>query len=392
MVSTGLIITELAVSLAKRGWVVEVLALQPMGLVDGRITEPTPRKMVYEGVTVRRPPPFNLRTIFRWPFFVIYCAWHALRGAGRFDGLVVTTNPPFVGIVGWLLKLVRRKPYVVIVHDINPDMIIRNKRLRANSPVAWLWERINRIIFREAGANIVLGRDMARIIAAKLQQDHPPMPVIPNWSDEQSVRHMPKHLNPFRAEHVPPGVFLVQYAGTMSFLHNVEPLLEAAEILKHEPVFFQFIGEGDKKDRMQKLAAEKRLGNTQFLPFQPKKRLGEVLSAPDLSVVCLASEMTGYAVPCKSYGVMGAGVPILALMDAESEIGLTVKEAGCGVVIPAATGAKVAEAIRELARQPEKVEEMGRRGYQAFQSHHTLSRATTAYEAAFREAFDIKAE
>ena len=213
------------------------------------------------------------------------------------------------------------------------------------------------------------------------------MRLIPNWTDEKAVHPVPKGENPFRQVHNPQDAFLVQYSGTIARIHNVEPLVEAAGLLQDQPILFQFVGEGFKKRKLQEFVREKGLKNVQFLPHQPEARLAEVLSAADLAVVCLDKSFTGSSVPSKTYGIMAAGVPILALLGADSEIGLTLAETGCGVVLPDATGSQVAETIRALRDDPERLRRMGAAGLRAFQDRFTLSKAAAEYDRVLKECF-----
>ncbi len=311
----------------------------------------------------------------------------ALRLAGNNDGLVVTTNPPFLGFAAALVKWLRRKPYVNIVHDVYPDTAVSAGLIRRSSLVTFLWERITRLILRAATANVVIGRDMETLVRKKLGPRYRGQVVlIPNWADPK-IAPISHDRNDFRREHNPQGHFLIQYSGTMARIHNVEPLVEAAALLQDQPILFQFIGEGFKKPLAQKMVQDLGLTNVQFLPFQPEERLAKVLSAADLAAVCLAPEFTGSSVPSKSYGVMAAGVPILGLLEPESEIGLTIKETDCGLVIPQASGQAVAEAIKALSANPERCKQMGENGRRAYEQRFTLEFAAAQFDRLFRNVF-----
>jgi glycosyltransferase involved in cell wall biosynthesis len=320
--------------------------------------------------------------------FMVGAAFHALLKANAYDGLVVATNPPFLGLAAVLVRWLRRKPYVMIGYDIYPETAVGAGLLGVNSVATRIWAWVSRLIFSNSAMNIVIGRDMEQVIARKCgNRPCAGSALITNWSDLRRVFPVAAEQNAFRKQHNPRGLFVVQYSGMMARIHNVEPLLEAAEILNRDPVLFQFIGDGFKKSKMQQEAQRRGLTNVHFLPFQPEDNLAQVLSAADLAVVCLAREFTGLSVPSKAYGIMAAGVPILAMMEPHSEIGLTVKESDCGIVISIASGDQVAAAIRTLVADPERARVMGRNGYLAFKSRFTLDIAAAQYDKVFREAF-----
>ena len=171
--------------------------------------------------------------------------------------------------------------------------------------------------------------------------------MIPNWSDERRVRPVPAAANTFRREHGLNGQLVVQYAGRIGEKHNLEPLIDAARLLSDTDVLFQFIGEGAKRSKLEALVADSGLANVQFLPYQPMERLGEMLSAADLAVVCLETGHTGISVPSKAYGVIASATPIIGILDPDGEIGQMIKETGCGVLVE-----PKGEEIASMALQP----------------------------------------
>jgi glycosyltransferase involved in cell wall biosynthesis len=342
--------------------------------------------MEYQGITIVRVPSTGshegglLRRLLFALTYSVSTAWFVLRNHRKFGGLLVTTNPPFLGLVGWLASRLFSTRYVVIVYDVYPDIVIRLGRLRASSWIARIWEWTNSLVLNAAFANVVIGRDMMEIVARKAAaRNRSKFVLIPNWSDDAIVAPVPREKNGFRKEHCAGEVFVVQYSGRMASTHNLEPLVEAAGLLVDRPVLFQFIGDGAKKQALARMVGEKGLKNVQFLPYQPIERLGEVLSAADLAVVCLEKVFTGLSVPSKAYGIMAGGTPILGFLDTEGEIGRTISENECGVVLPDPTGEQVARTIESLLRDPERLKRMGRNGYEAFKANYTLKRSAEKY-------------
>jgi glycosyltransferase involved in cell wall biosynthesis len=255
--------------------------------------------------------------------------------------------------------------------------------LSADSVVTAVWRKVTQFILNHATTVVVIGRDMADIVRQKLPPSHHNRIVlIPNWSDERRVRPIPPAENEFVQTHNLAERFVVQYAGRMGRTHNLEPIIEAADLMQGTSALFQFVGEGAKKEKLQNMAAERGLKNVQFLPYQPMEKLGEMLSAADIAVVCLDEAFTGMSVPSKSYGIMASGAPILGLVDAQGEIGLMIKELGCGVVVEEQTAVSIAKIIRELMEDAPQLKEMGQAGRNGFMRRYTLSQAASAYDRA----------
>ncbi len=86
-----------------------------------------------------------------------------------------------------------------------------------------------------------------------------------------------------------------------------------------------------------------------------------MLAAGDVHVVTVRRGLEGVVVPSKLYGILAAGRPVLAVASAETDVARIVQRAGCGVAADPDDPAAVAEAVRALARDPERVAHMGRR-------------------------------
>ena len=394
MVSTGMHMTELATRLAELGWRITVLTSKPSWGTDDPYAGPVPADMVYQNVRILRVATLGsqrggmVSKAVSAVSFMPSAAWALWRRRADYHSLVITTNPPFVGVLGLLVSRVFRRPYLVIVYDVFPEFAISLGVVSAGSRLAKLWSHTTRLILNGAAATVVIGRDMRKLIEGRMPAHlHHRIVMIPNWSDERRVRPVPAAANGFRQEHVGDERFVVQYAGRLGDKHNLEPLLDAARLLSDANVLFQFVGEGAKKPKLEALVAEYGLENVQFLPYQPMHRLAEMLSAADLSVVCLELGHTGISVPSKAYGVLASGTPIVGILDPEGEIGQMIKETGCGVLVEP-TGDVVAEVIRDLMADVVKRQAMADAGRAAFLEKYTLAKAAAAYDAVLSSLSD----
>lgn len=396
MLSTGLFMTQIATGLVQRGWAVRVYCAQPLYLPGGVNNEDTPRYLAYEGVEIIRVPTLSTarsslsRRILNAITFLLAIAWYLLRDRQELLGVINTTNPPFLGIVAWLAKWLLGLPYLTIVHDVYPDVAVRLGMLGRRSPITWGWERLTRLIFNQSAGLVVIGRDMAGLVRNKLSRRiSVPMTLIPHWAEQATVYPVPKAENEFIQQHGLADRFVVQYSGRMGRVHNLEPLIAVAHLLQDTPLLLQLIGEGAKRAKLEHMTQELGLTNVQFLPYQPYATMAQVLSAADLGVVCLEKNCRGVSVPSKTYGLLACARPILALLEAESEIGQLVGETGCGVVLTDATGETIARTIRQLLTTPSALEQMGANAYQAFQQNYRLDIALARYDLFLRQHFGV---
>lgn len=398
MVSTGLLMTELCSRLSELGWDTTVYCARPSWDINAETSRiAAAKESNYQGIHIIRVPTLGeqqsslfSRLIFACTFLIstMIKLWQERK---RYDGLVLTTNPPFLGLAGWLFSRLYRKPYLLIVHDVYPDIAINLGLLSSRSLLARLWEQVTRLILKGAGVVVVIGRDMDTVIRTKLPANqHERLVMIPNWSDERAIQMIAEEENEFVREYNPEGAFLIQYAGRMGRTHNLEPFIEAARLLRDEKVLFQFIGEGAKRDKLQALAKAEGLSNLQFLPYQPVQHLAQMLSAADLAIVCLEQGFAGLSVPSKSYGIIASGTPLLAMLKPESEIGQMIKETGCGVVLAEPNAEQIVKVVRKLMADQVQLQALGRAGRDAFLKNYTLSHAAYRYNLALTAMLDQK--
>src|SRR5258708_32203100 len=82
------------------------------------------------------------------------------------DAVLAMTDPPFQGIVGAIVAMLKRKPYVYNIRDLYPDMAVGGSVV-APRLLARVWGKLHRWAPRRATRVVVLGEDMRRRILAK---------------------------------------------------------------------------------------------------------------------------------------------------------------------------------------------------------------------------------
>src|SRR5260370_37413608 len=76
------------------------------------------------------------------------------------------TDPPFQGIVGAIVAMLQRKPYVSNIRDMYPDMAVGGSIVEPGR-LTRIWEKLHRWALRRAARGVVLGEDMRSRIIAK---------------------------------------------------------------------------------------------------------------------------------------------------------------------------------------------------------------------------------
>jgi colanic acid biosynthesis glycosyl transferase WcaI len=321
--SVGQHVADVAVEMARRGYPVRVYT-SARGYEDPTIKYP--RRETIRGVEVRRLPlaSFGKKSILtRILGTAAFMTQALVAGLCTRDlgGVFFSTSPPLVGVIASIVGRLRGVPIAYWAMDLNPDQLIALGKLKPTDTAARLLEAVNRHILRRSALIVALDRFMAdrldrREPALRLRDK---MLVMPPWPHEEhimpvaeSTRELGEGDNPFRIRHGLTGKFVVMYSGNHSPSNPLTTLLDAAMRFKRDPdVRFVFVGGGIGKKAVEAVIREHGLTNAISLPYQPLAGLGQSLSAADVHVVSLGQGMVGIIHPCKAYGAMAAGRPLL---------------------------------------------------------------------------------
>jgi glycosyltransferase involved in cell wall biosynthesis len=320
--SLGQHMADAAEALAARGYHVRVLT-SARGYDDPTIKYP--RRETRGGVEIVRLPlsSFGKRTIpLRLLGAGLFLLQAIVRGwlTGRLAAVLVSTSPPMCSVAALLIAGLRRVPVKYWVMDQNPDQVIALGRITENGIAARCFNWLNRRILARADDVVVLDRFMAERVCQKRDVTEK-LTILPPWPHEDVLETVPRDQNPFIKRHGLQEKLVVMYSGNHSIASPLTTLLDAALQLQGDPRFcFMFIGGGLGKQEVDQMIATRRPANMVSLPYQPLADIKYSLSAADLHVVTLGESMVGIVHPCKIYGAMSVGRPILAFGPAPSHV------------------------------------------------------------------------
>jgi glycosyltransferase involved in cell wall biosynthesis len=298
----------------------------------------------------------------------------AAFGLERPDVIVAATDPPLLGALAALLKQHWGCRLVYNVQDLYPDIAEATGGVR--SPLLLgLLRRANDFAYVRADLIVTLGHDMARRIIDKgVPSDK--VVVVPDWVDCGRIR--PLESNQFRRSFG--GKFVVMYSGNLGLSQQLETVLESADRLRgDERIMFAIIGEGARKKWLQERARELGLDNVKFMPYQPKENLGESLTAADLHLIPLAPGTAGCLVPSKIYGILAAGRPFIAMMEANAEVASIAREHAVGFVVRPGDVDELTRTIRDSVDAPERLAQMGARARRLAEQSFDRNKVTSRF-------------
>jgi glycosyltransferase involved in cell wall biosynthesis len=319
------------------------------------------------GIEIRRLPlsSFGKSTILTRALGTVSFQLQAMfRGifTGHLAGIFFSTSPPLIGFAATVVRMFRTIPIAYWAMDLNPDQLIAIGRVTKDDAAAAFLESANRMILKNASLVVALDRFMAQRVRnrARTRMDDK-LVIIPPWPHETCIEQIAHAENPFRKKYGLEGKFVVMYSGNHSPSNPLQTLLDAAVRLKDDPnIRFMFVGGGILKKGLDAFVRERNLSNVICLPYQPLEDLRYSLSAADVHAVSLGDNMVGIIHPCKVYGAMAVGRPVLYFGPNPSHISDLLENAPFGLRVLHGDVDGAVAAIRELeAKTPEERDEMG---------------------------------
>jgi glycosyltransferase involved in cell wall biosynthesis len=386
--ATGQLVDELARNLRLENLDVQVFTGQPgyaFHQGDAPVIERTDNFQLQRSRTGRLFPHRIRGKAVNGLLFLIRSIVHLFNSRNRGDVMLITTAPPFLLIIGYIIHRLFKTPYVCLMYDLYPDIAVGLNVIPYNHPIARLWDAVNRQIWRRSSGLIVLSANMRDRIVQKCPQVADKVHIIHSWADAGVIRPIAKSANWFAQAHDLVEPFTVVYSGNMGRCHDITTILEAARQLQGEPIRFVFIGSGAKRPIAEKQVAEWGLTNCQFLPYQAKADLPYSLTAGDLSLVSVDRGMEGLVAPSKLYSALAAGRPIAVICEAHSYLNRLIADARCGQTFENGEPTKLAEFIRELSHNPDRAAQLGRAGRTYMKAHFTPSQIASEYGSILRQ-------
>ena len=387
--STGHLLHELAVELARLGVEVEVLTGRPSyGPPD--TWQDCPLRETVDGVKIHRLKVARFDKNFlpgraiNYLTFVVPMILNMLFRSRRDTVYLYTTNPPFLGAIGAFVSLFRKHHYVTLLHDAHPQLGVWVGTFKKGSLIERAWSWLNRRKYNRTLETIVLCKAAKKLVheTYRVPEDH--IHVIPNWADGEDLHPMPKRESSIAQEQGFLDDFVLLYSGNLGLYYEFETVLAAAELLRDEPFKLVLVGGGGKKKWIDDEIARRGLSNSITLPYQPFDKLNESLNACDASLVTIAKGIEGISFPSKLYTSLAVGKPIVGLSESGSELREIIERNECGIWSELGDAEGLAEQIRGLIRDPARAERYGANARRTFERGYTRQICAAKYAEVLR--------
>lgn len=383
--STGYYLTRIAEGLTDK-FDVKVISGQPNYSARGTIA---PKREEHKGVEIFRVAGTRLDKnviVFRLINMLTLSTTVFWNGISRFtagDRVLVVTNPPTMPFVVAFASLLRGASYTLLIHDNYPEILIAAKKMRQDSFGAGLIAYFNRWLYKYTAKIIVVGRDMKELVSRKTAGLDIPIVTIPNWAELESVSPEAKYRNILLADLGLTDKFVFLYAGNMGHPNDLESIVECAEqLVGNAQIHFVFLGTGVKRQWLKDEVTSRSLGNITILEPRPRSDQQIFLNACDIAFVSLVDKMHGVSMPSRTYNILAAGKPIIALTEENSEVARIITEEQVGWNVLPGRPKELLSTIKLAVDQRNEWKTMGERARVAAETKYSLKTALEKYRNA----------
>jgi len=290
------------------------------------------------------------------------------------DVVFATHTPLPVGLAGIALSRHFGVPFVFEVRDLWPEALVNVGALKNPLAIWWL-SRMAKKIYAHAEHIVALSPGMKEgIVRTGVPAEK--VTVIPNASDLDLFRPdldgsmwRDRLLAPAFRRGYPgqrPGLigdkFAAIYFGAMGLANGLEYVIEAARILAERGsnhIVLVLHGDGGKRADLEKMARDYGLTNVVFSDLVPDKaEVARIVAASDVCLTIYRATKEHTWSPNKMFDSLAAGKPVL--VNVPGWLCSLIENNNCGRCLDPNRPVALADALEQLATNPQLCREMGR--------------------------------
>lgn len=314
--------------------------------------------------------------------FMFSAFWAGLfKAKGKFDIILVTSPPLFVGVSGIMLSKLKRTPYVFEVRDLWPESAIDTGVL-TNKWVIRLAYWVESKIYQNAKLINVLTPAFKKVLIEKKQVSLEKIIYIPNAADFSISDELLQTFDTetFRKELGWENKLILVYVGAHGVANHLDQIIDVAAAAQDKPWQFVLIGDGMEKKKLMLLAKENQLNNIQFIDSVSKKEVFKYILASDIGMSVLKKVDTFKTVYSnKTFDYFACKKPVLMAIDGVSRE--LIEKAGAGIYVEPENTLAYINIISDYYKNKDMIKQHGENGYQFAKENFDRTNLANAYMA-----------
>ena len=250
------------------------------------------------------------------------------------DLIFVQSTPPTQGLMGVMIKKIKKIPLVYNIQDIFPDSLVTTGLVSKNSIVYKLGEKLEKYTYKNADKIITISESMKQNLINKNVESNK-IDVIYNWTDLDDVDYIEEDNNfLFEKLKVSKNCFNIVYAGNLGKAQDIESLFLVAEELKqYKDIQFLIFGEGSEKNNYLKRVEEKNISNIKFFPLLEKQYVKYVYNLGKINILTCKKGFGSIAMPSKFSTLLATNRKVVAYFDSGTDVEKIIKDNECGAFV-----------------------------------------------------------
>jgi glycosyltransferase involved in cell wall biosynthesis len=281
----------------------------------------------------------------------------------KYQVIIVTSPPLFVGITGYILSRLKAIPLVFEIRDLWPESAVDTGVL-TNKYIIRFAYWFEKFIYRKSRLINTLTPAFKQNLIEIKKVPAEKVIMIPNAADFSLSEELLQTFDSasFRKLKGWEDKFVVTYVGAHGVANHLIQLIETAELLRHTNALLVLIGDGMQKPWLKEEAKKRQLTNLQFVDAVPKREVFKYILASDLGTSVLKKVDTFKTIYSnKTFDYMSCQKPILMVIDGVSR--QLVEEAKCGIYAEPENAQDIANKIIMYLSYNGQLKEQGMSGY-----------------------------
>lgn len=282
--------------------------------------------------------------------------------AGKCDVVLITSPPIFPLIPAVILAKIRGAKLAFDVRDLWSDELVTFGDGSEKSISVKIARKLENWGYQLADLVSATTESLVETVISRGALNGTTV-YLPNGADLELFRPFPKD-NAIAQEYPFGNRFIVMYSGLFGIKHGLETLLEAADILRdRKDIVFFLLGNGARREKLEKYIAEKSLDNVIISGERNVKDVPKVISRADVCFAGFKPEpYTRKIISVKIFEYLACEKPVVGSFNGESA--KVIEESNGGIVVSPGDSQAIARAILKLNKDPSRCKQMGKSGRQ----------------------------
>ncbi len=363
-------VTEICEALAERGHQVTALVglpNYPTGVIPEAYRHGQNRRQERNGVQIRRcfeigRRPGKVGLAVNYVSYMVSASVKALLMKRDYDVIYAfSTSPVLMSLPAALLRCFTSKKYMIYVLDIWPACLAAMNVYEGSFLYAFM-KRVSKWVYRKADLLIYSSKRFQGYLKEVHDITVPDECYMPQFADDIFEMQLPPKASSQEKQLV--------FAGNIGKVQAVEVLIQAAELLRTEPVHWHIVGDGSNTESCRALVQQLHLEEkVTFHGRKPLEEMPKYYAMADAMLVSMRNDLSvNDTLPGKVQSYMAAGKPVLGSIAGETAYVL--EKAQCGLCAPPDDPQAFADVVRAFLQRDDAVQ-MGLNGQKYYQKYFT---------------------